>query len=92
MITPTLAKDNLLIQAPAVLEPSVALVFPFDPKMTPKADLELTIKRLLGTVEKELLSRHAADKALPVIKRLQQAIRGLNYSTHKRGVAIWASG
>lgn len=88
----TLTKDNLLLQAPPVaIVPSIALVFPFDPKMTPRADLELSIKRLSGTAEKQLLTRHSGDTALPVIKRLQQALRGLNYSTHKRSAAVWVS-
>ena len=92
MNMPTLPKDNLLLQAPpAAAEPSVALVFPFDPKMTPKADLDLSIKRLLGTAEKQLLTRYPGDMAMPVIKRLQQALRGLNYSTHKRSAAVWVS-
>lgn len=92
MNMPTLTKENLLLQAPAAAkEPSVALVFPFDPKMTPKADLELSIKRLLVLAEKQLLTRHPGEVAMPLIKRLHQAFRGLNYSTHKRSVAVWVS-
>ncbi len=88
----TLTKEHPLLQAPhAAAEPSVALVFPFDPKMTPKAELELSIKRLLGKAEKQLLTRHTGEVAVPLIKRLQQALRGLNYSTHKRSVAVWVS-
>lgn len=92
MNMPALTKDNLLLQTPPMTaEPSVALAFPFDPKMTPKADLDLSIKRLLATAEKQLLIRHPGEVTLPVIKRLQQALRGLNYSTHKRSAAIWVS-
>jgi hypothetical protein len=91
MNMPTLTQNNPQLQMPAAIQPSVAIVFPFDPKMTPKADLDLTVKRLLGTVEKELLARHTAVEAMPVIKRLQQALRGLNYSTHKRSAAVWVS-
>jgi len=92
MNMPTFTKENLLLQAPpALTEPSVALVFPFDPKMTPKSKLEPTIKRLLGIAEKQLLMRHPVEVVLPLIKRLQQALRGLNYSTHKRSVAVWVS-
>lgn len=91
MNTAALNKVNLLKEASVPEPPSAALVFPFDPKMTPKADLEGVIKRLLETAEKELLSRHAADDAMPVIKRLQQTLRGLNYSTHKRSAAVWIS-
>ncbi|HEV2483040.1 MAG TPA: hypothetical protein VGS79_25420 [Puia sp.] len=89
---PILTKDNVLLAAPPVAtEPSIALVFPFDPKMTPRAELDLAIKRLLGTAEKRLLTGYPGDAVLPVIKRLQQALRRLNYSTHKRSVAVWVS-
>lgn len=88
---PALTQNSLLLQAPAAIQPSVAMVFPFDPKMMSKSNLETAIKRMLGTVEKELLTRHAAEEAMPVIKRLQQTLRSLNYSTHKRSAAIWAS-
>lgn len=92
MDMPALTKDNLLLQTPPLAAgPSIAVVFPFDPKMTAKTDLEMSIKRLLGTAEKQLLSKHPGEAALPVIKRLQQALRGLNYSTHKRSAAIWVS-
>jgi hypothetical protein len=71
--------------------PTAALILPFDPKMTPKHDLELTLRRNLETAEKKLLTTHAAEDAMPVIKRLQQALRGLNFSTHKRSVAIFVT-
>jgi len=88
----SLTKDNRLPEPPPVaVAPSIVLVFPFDPKMTPRADLELGIKRLLASAEKQLLTRHSAEAALPVLKKLQQALRGLNYSTHKRSAAVWAS-
>ena len=92
MNMPILTKEATLLEAPPVAtEPSVALVFPFDPKMTPRAELDLVIKRLLGTAEKRLLTRYPGDIAMPVVKRLQQALRRLNYSTHKCSAAIWVS-
>lgn len=91
MNTLSLVKDIARNGTPAAPQPTVAAVFPFDPKMTPKAGIEQTIKCILGNAEKELLTRHAADEAMPVIKRLRQALRGLNYSTHRRSVAVWVS-
>jgi Bacterial archaeo-eukaryotic release factor family 3 len=80
------AKEKLL--APP---PTLALVLPFNPKMTPRHELEMVLRRNLEAAEKLLLSAHAAENAMPVIKRLQQAIRGLNFSTHKRSVALFVS-
>ncbi len=71
--------------------PTLALVLPFNPKMTVRHELELALRRNLEAAEKLLLSTHAAEDAMPVLKRLQQAIRGLNFSTHKQSVALFVS-
>ncbi|HWB92858.1 MAG TPA: hypothetical protein VG605_13435 [Puia sp.] len=91
MNTLTLARDARVAGTPATLQPTIALVFPFDPKMTPKSQIEAAVKRILAMAEEDLLARHSAEEAMPVLKRLQQALRGLNYSTHKRSVAVWVS-
>jgi len=91
MNTLTLAKNGLHIGLPEAIQPTLAAVFPFDPKMTPRSEVELAVRRILGSAENALLARHSSEVAMPVIKRLQQALRSLNYSTHKRSVAVWAS-
>jgi len=71
--------------------PHVAIVLPFNPKMTPRHELEVVLHSLQTTAEKQLLETHSSGLAMPVIRRLQQLIRGLNFSTHKRSAALFAS-
>ena len=59
--------------------------------MTPRHDLENTLKNLLQNAERQLMASHTAEDALPVITRLRQLVRSLNYSTHRRSMAIFAT-
>jgi hypothetical protein len=91
MNIPTLSKDSIAPERGTTSQPTIALVLPFDPKMTPRHELELSLKKILESAERELLARHPAEEAIPVIKKLQQALRGLNFSTHRRGLALFVS-
>ena len=71
--------------------PCVTLVLPFNPKMTPRHDLETQIQNMQASAEKDLLTAHPSGDAMPVIRRMQQLLRNLNFSTHKTGVALFAS-
>jgi len=88
---PIIASKPFLLQTPVRRAPSVVLITPFDPKMTPRQELENTIKSLLEKGERLLMAAHTAEDAIPVVNRLRQLIRGLDYSTHRRSVAIFAS-
>lgn len=79
------------VAALSLRKPSVALVMPYDPKMTPKQEIDARFRRLLAVAEKSLLSAHPAETALPVLRKLQQLARGLNSETHRMGVAIFVS-
>jgi len=71
--------------------PAVSLVQSFQPKMSSKSDIDHRLKLAIGKVEKELLALYPAERALPVIQRLQHILQGLNYYTHKTSIAIFAS-
>ena len=71
--------------------PAVSIILPFDPKMVPKSEVELRLKVSLQKVEKELLSNYSGEQALPVIKKLHRMIKSLNYNTHKKSIAIFAT-
>ena len=71
--------------------PAVSIVLPFEPKMSVRTELEYKLKLTMNRVEKELLSGYSADLALPVIARLHKVIGQLNFNTHKKSVAIFAS-
>ena len=71
--------------------PAVSIVLPFDPKMCVKAEIEHRLKIALGKVSKQLRADFSSEKAIPVIEKLHRLIQNLNYHTHKKSVAIFAS-
>jgi hypothetical protein len=72
-------------------KPTVALVLPFDPKMTSRHSIDSMLKKVLADVEARLLASHEAKEAMPVIRRLQGRLRGLNFSSHRKSVALFIS-
>src|SRR5579872_2777693 len=72
--------------------PRVAIVMPYNPKMSSARECEARQKIVLGKLERDLMSRYSADLALPVIRKIQQAFKGLNSATHKSSVAIFVEG
>ncbi|WP_431209532.1 hypothetical protein ACQ86N_25645 [Puia sp. P3] len=80
-----------MLPTPVISTPSAVLVAPFNPKMTPRQDLESTVKSLLIKAERQLMATHSAEDALPVVSKLRQLVRGLDYSTHRKSIAIFAS-
>jgi hypothetical protein len=91
MNIPILSKDSRATEKVPAPQPNLAVVFPFDPKMTPRHDLEVMLRRVLAAAEKQLLAAHPSEEAMPVIKKLHQAVRGLNFSTHRQSVALFVS-
>ena len=59
--------------------------------MTPKSQLESSLKAALATAERRLLQQYTRQRALPVIRQLGQLIATLNYATHKRSLALFVS-
>jgi len=71
--------------------PSVSIVLPFEPKMTPKSQWERILKGALEKAEKELMARYASSMAIPLITKLQGVLNNLNTATHKKSIAIFVS-
>lgn len=91
MNLPISAEKPLLLQAPVCHGPSVVILSSFEPKMIPKHDLELGLKRLADQAEQRLMAAHSGVDAMPVIRILRQTMLKLDYSTHRRAVAIFVS-
>src|SRR6476661_1652109 len=71
--------------------PAVSIVLPFDPKMCVKPEIEHRLKIALGKVSRQLRDEFPDEKAIPVIEKLTRLIENLNYHTHKKSIAIFAS-
>jgi hypothetical protein len=59
--------------------------------MTPRHDLDSQVQHMQAAAEKALLAAHPSGEAMPVIRKMQQLLRGLNFSTHRIAVALFAS-
>jgi hypothetical protein len=90
MINLLSTEERELIEVARYL-PSVSIIVPFEPKVALKTNLAYQLKVMLGKIETALLSNYPADKAQPVINKLQQMIADLNYDTHKKSIAIYVS-
>lgn len=79
-----------LIEATGYL-PAVSLIMPFHPVMDSKRDLEYQLKRAMEKIESQLMEQYPRDRAIPVLEKVRKLINTLNYNTHKKSVAIFAS-
>lgn len=71
--------------------PAVSLILPFEPKISPRPELEYRLKMALNKTEKELMANYPANKVLPLLDRLQNLVAGIDYTTHKKSLAIFLS-
>src|SRR5690242_20425052 len=78
-------------QLPVTAQASLVLILPFEPTMIPKKELETSLQAAAGQAEQELKVKLGRQVALPVIWQMVQAIKELNYSTHKRSLILLAS-
>ena len=71
--------------------PVVSLFMPFEPKMVSKNELAYKLQLLMKDAEQKLIKNFPIATAEPVLKRLKATIKNLEYSTHKKSVAIYVS-
>lgn len=71
--------------------PAVSIIMPFEPKMSAKSALAHSLQAATDKVEKELLENYPDEVSILVMQKLRDIIRSLNYSTHKRSIAIYVS-
>lgn len=88
---PALTPDLRKVLEAVHYRPAVSIVLPFDPKMTGSAILKDSLRNVCDQVEKTLLKEYPAELALLLIQRLKGVLGNLNYSTHKRSIAIFLS-
>jgi release factor family 3 len=71
--------------------PAISIILPFEPKMSLKSEIEYKLKYSFARVEQELLSNYTREIAVPVLEKLQNLIRNLNFNTHKKSIALFVS-
>ncbi len=71
--------------------PAVSIILPFEPKMSLKTELTYLLKRAADEVEKELKENYPDEMGILVMHKLRAIIKELNFSTHKKSIAIYVS-
>lgn len=71
--------------------PAISLILPFEPKMGLKHEIVHTLKVVADKVEKELQQQYPGELCVPAMRKLRSIIKGLNFNTHKKSVAIYVS-
>ncbi len=89
-------KQNLLSHLAAASEteynlPSVSIILPFEPKMQSKSELTSALQSVVEKVEQRIFDNFSIDMALLVIQKLKYIIKNLDFSTHKKSIAIYVS-
>ncbi len=71
--------------------PAVSIILPFEPFMSIREELDYQLKVIQEKVEAELIKNYPAEKAMPVILKLQNLIKNLNFTTGRKALAIFVS-
>ena len=71
--------------------PSVSIIMSFEPKMKSKSELSFSLNKAILKAELELLEKFQLEIATLVIQKLKGVLKDLNYSTHKKSIAVYVS-
>jgi Bacterial archaeo-eukaryotic release factor family 3 len=82
--------DNDILNAVKYM-PSVSVIIPFEPKMSLKSEIEYKLKTAIDRVKEQLETGYPAEKSQPVLNRLKEIVKKLDYSTYKKSIAIFVS-
>lgn len=72
-------------------QPCISVIMPFNPKMIAKQELAALLNNAYNQVQEELYKRYTAKTAGDLLNKLQQAINNLDYTTHKKSIALYVS-
>jgi hypothetical protein len=71
--------------------PSVSIFMPFEPKMVIKNKLMFSLSNATDKVISELRDKYPGEMSVVVLQKLKAIIKNLNFSTHKKSLAIFVS-
>jgi Bacterial archaeo-eukaryotic release factor family 3 len=71
--------------------PAISIIMPFEPKMGLKTELAHSLKTACDKVEHEIINNYPNDISTMVIQKIRTIIKGLNFNTHKKSIAIYVS-
>jgi ribosomal protein L30E len=93
MLTKVLNKNEIFSNAiqSEKTTPVVSLFMLFEPKMVAKGKLTYKLQLLVNEAEQKLINSFPFAVAEHVLNRLKSVVKSLDYSTHKKSIAIYVS-
>ncbi|MDP4129811.1 MAG: hypothetical protein Q8939_06595 [Bacteroidota bacterium] len=85
------SKEEQAVIGAVRYQPEVSIIMPFEPGMSVKKELQHQLKIAVEKVESQLFANYPSKKAMPVVVRLKNLIRKLDFNTRKKGLAIFVS-
>ena len=71
--------------------PSVSIFMPFNPKMEMKSKLAFSLSKITDKTITELKDKYPGEMSLLLIHKLRAIVKNLDFSTHRKSLAIFAS-
>jgi hypothetical protein len=90
-MNPVVTPEIMEVMGAVQYQPAVSIIIPFEPKMSAKSELSHALKLALDKVESELLKDYPGDLASLMIRKITSLIDHLNFNTHKKSIALYAS-
>lgn len=90
-MNPLLTEEMREVLSTLHYHPAISIIIPFEPKMSLKGELMYSLKTAADKVEKQLHEQYPEETCMLVIGKLRRIIKGLNYNTHNKSIAIYVS-
>lgn len=71
--------------------PCISIIASFEPKMGGKKELLQKLKLIADNIEHAILDNYPEESVMIMMQKLHNILRTLNYDTHKKSIAIFAS-
>lgn len=71
--------------------PRIALVLPFEPKMEARDELHNEVEMVVNGLVRQVINRCGEEHSQTVVSKLKNIVAQLDFSTHKKGIAIFVS-
>jgi len=84
-------KEELSVLTSVKCQPCISVIMPFEPKMNAEAILKHSLKIVANKIKRDLHDNYVNDVAGPVFEKLENIIAHLDYTTHRKSVAIYVS-
>ncbi|HEY0678492.1 MAG TPA: hypothetical protein VGD17_09405 [Chitinophagaceae bacterium] len=88
---PSILQERSIVPESRRVLPDITIILPFEPKISPKGEIDKRIEHMEFRVASELSRNFSREEAFPMLSRLRKIINTLNYSTYKKSVAIFLS-